>query len=449
MAYSDDGLGALSDAFHGLYRERLARGTWRDAPRPVLHQQLGGDLLRLRQPKLVEIAASARDLGVELFVLDDGWFGQRDSDDSSLGDWFVDRRKLPDGLDGVARRSPRWASSFGLWIEPEMVSARSGLFGAHPDWAIGIPGRPRTESRQQLVLDMSRPEVVDHLIGVLAEVLASAPISYIKWDMNRNITEPYSLGLPADRQGEFFHRYILGVYDLYARLTTAFPDVLFESCAGGGGRFDPGMLAFAPQAWTSDDTDAVERLRDPVGHVAGYPLSSMAAHVSAVPNHQTGRITPLATRAAVAFFGVFGYELDPTALSDAERAEIAARSPSTLHRETVPARRFVRLAARSRGAATRRPGWSSRGRSRPSSAATGSSAARRRRPSACGCAASIRRRPTGSPAGRIATTALRGPTRRARRRRTDARRAVARRRPKRGRRLGRLRRAWLFVLEAV
>ena len=232
-------------------------------------------------------------VGGERFVLDDGWFGKRDDDTSSLGDWFVDRRKLPNGIDGLARRITELGIGFGLWIEPEMVSERSELFAAHPDWAIGIPGRPRTESRQQLVLDFGRPEVVDHLERVLVDVLGSAPITYVKWDMNRWISEPWSAALPPDRQGEFFHRYILGVYELYRRLTTAFPDILFESCAGGGGRFDAGMLAFAPQAWTSDDTDAVERLAIQWGTSLAYPLSSMGAHVSAVPNHQVGRITSL------------------------------------------------------------------------------------------------------------------------------------------------------------
>jgi len=344
LVYSDTGLGAMSDALHGLYRERLARGTWRDAPRPVLINNWEATYFGFDESKLVEIASSARDLGVELFVLDDGWYGQRDSDDSSLGDWFVDRRKLPNGLDGLAANVEALGIRFGLWIEPEMVSQRSRLFEAHPDWAIGVPGRPRTESRQQLVLDLSRPEIVDHLFGALSDVLASAPISYIKWDFNRTITEPYSVALPADRQGEFFHRYVLGLYDLYGRLTTAFPDVLFESCASGGGRFDPGMLAFAPQAWTSDDTDAVERLAIQWGTSMAYPLSSMAAHVAAVPNHQTGRITPIDTRAAVAFFGVFGYELDPTELSDADRASVAAQIAFyKAHRETFQRGRFVRL----------------------------------------------------------------------------------------------------------
>jgi len=344
LVYSDAGLGAMSDALHGLFRERLARGTWRDAPRPVLLNNWEATHFDFDEVKLLEMATSARDLGVELFVLDDGWFGERDSDDSSLGDWFVDRRKLPNGLDGLAGEVKGLGMRFGLWIEPEMVSERSRLFADHPDWAIGVPGRSRTESRQQLVLDMSRTEVVDHLFGVLSDVFSSAPISYVKWDMNRTITEPFSPGLPADRQGEFFHRYVLGVYDLYARLGAAFPGILFESCASGGGRFDPGMLAFAPQVWTSDDTDAIERLKIQWGTSLAYPLSSMGAHVAAVPNHQTGRITPLATRAAVAFFGVFGYELDPTALSEGDRRAIAGQVDFyKTHRDLFQRGRFVRL----------------------------------------------------------------------------------------------------------
>jgi alpha-galactosidase len=344
LAYSSAGLDGLSVAFHALYRERLARGFWRDRGRPVLINNWEGTYFDFDETKLVDIAGVAKDLGVELFVLDDGWFGARDDDTTSLGDWTVDRRKLPNGIDGLARRIEALGLRFGLWIEPEMISERSELFAAHPDWAIGIVGRKRTESRQQLTLDLSRPEIVDHLFGVLSELLAGAPISYIKWDMNRNITEPASLGLPAERQGEFFHRYILGVYDLYARLTAAFPEVLFESCAGGGGRFDPGLLAYAPQAWTSDDTDAVERLRIQWGASLLYPLSSMGAHVSAVPNHQTGRRTPIATRAAVAFFGVFGYELDATSLSATERAEVVEQVAFYKeHRDLLQRGRFVRL----------------------------------------------------------------------------------------------------------
>jgi alpha-galactosidase len=344
LAWSGTGLAPLSDALHGLLRERLARGVWRDRPRPVLVNNWEATYFDFDEAKLLEIAADAHALGIELFVLDDGWFGRRDSDDSSLGDWSVDRRKLPNGIDGLARKVEALGMRFGLWIEPEMVSRRSELFEAHPDWAIGVPGRERTEGRNQYVLDMGRPEVVDHLFGVLSDLLGHAAISYVKWDMNRSITEPFSLALPADRQGEFFHRYILGVYELYRRLTTAFPEVLFESCAGGGGRYDPGLLAYAPQAWTSDDTDAVERLAIQWGTSLAYPLSSMGAHVSAVPNHQVGRVTPLATRAAVAFFGVFGYELDVTAFSETERREVADQVAFyKRHRELFQFGRFRRL----------------------------------------------------------------------------------------------------------
>ena len=323
LAYSNAGLDDLSDAYHCLFRERLARGYWRDRARPVVINNWEATYFDFDEPKLLAIATAAHELGVELFVLDDGWFGQRDDDTSSLGDWQVNRKKLPGGIESVARQVEQLGMRFGIWIEPEMVSRQSQLFGRHPEWAIGIPSRPRTEGRNQYVLDMSRPEVVDHLFEALSALLGSAPISYVKWDMNRNITEPHSPTLPAWRQGEFMHRYILGVYSLYERLTRAFPGVLFESCAEGGGRFDPGILAFAPQGWTSDDTDAIERLKIQWGTSLAYPLSSMAAHVSASPNHQIGRATPLATRAAVAFFGVFGYELDPASLSDSERAEVS------------------------------------------------------------------------------------------------------------------------------
>jgi len=344
VVYSDTGLGGMSDAFHRLYRSRLARGSWRDRDRPVLINNWEGTYFDFDEDRLVAIATVAREVGVELFVLDDGWFGARDDDTSSLGDWWVDRRKLPAGLDGLAHRIEGLGLLFGLWIEPEMISPRSRLFAEHPDWAVGVPGRERTESRQQLVLDLGRPEIVDHLFEALSQVLSSAPISYVKWDMNRNITEPYGSTLPADRQGEFFHRYILGVYELYRRLTAAFPEILFESCAGGGGRFDPGLLAFAPQAWTSDDTDAVERLSIQWGTSLLYPLSSMGAHVSAVPNHQTGRITPLATRAATAFFGVFGYELDATRWTAEERAAVADQIAFyRAQREVLQRGRFVRL----------------------------------------------------------------------------------------------------------
>ena len=323
LVWSSGGVGGVSDAFHALYRERLARGAWRDRPRPVVINNWEATYFGFDEARLLELAASAAAVGIELFVLDDGWFGERDDDTSSLGDWVVDGRKLPNGLGGLARSIEALGMRFGIWIEPEMVSRRSRLFETYPDWAVGIPGRERTESRNQYVLDLTRREVVDHLVAAISDVLASAPIAYVKWDMNRSITEPWTPSLPPDRQGEFFHRHVLGLYELWRRVTEAFPDVLFESCAGGGGRFDPGLLAFAPQTWTSDDTDAIERLRIQWGTSMVYPLSATAAHVSAVPNHQVGRITPLATRAAVAFFGAFGYELDLTALEPDQLDQVA------------------------------------------------------------------------------------------------------------------------------
>jgi alpha-galactosidase len=344
LAWSDTGLGGMSDALHGLLRRRMARGAWRDRPRPVLLNNWEGTYFDFDHDRLVAMARAAKAMGVELFVLDDGWFGRRDSDDRSLGDWVVDRRKLPHGLDGLARDVKAPGLLFGLWIEPEMVNADSDLFRAHPDWAIGVPGRKRTESRQQLVLDFANPAVVDHIADAIGGVIASAPVDYVKWDWNRFITEPFSPTLPPERQGEFFFRYTLGVYDLYERLTTRFPHILFESCASGGARFDAGMLAWAPQAWTSDDTDAVERLRIQWGTSLAYPLSSMGAHVSAVPNHQTGRLAPLDFRAAVAMFGAFGYELDPTSMTEAELAAVRRQVAFyTERRELFQYGRFARL----------------------------------------------------------------------------------------------------------
>ncbi|MEX1333838.1 MAG: alpha-galactosidase [Candidatus Limnocylindrales bacterium] len=325
LAWSDEGIGGVSDAYHRLYRERLASGSWRDAPRPVLFNSWEGAYYDFDEDTLVEMAAAAKALGAELFVLDDGWFGQRDDDTSSLGDWTVDLRKLPSGLPELVRRIEDLGLLFGIWIEPEMVSPRSRLFDNHPEWAVGVPGRPRSELRNQYVLDLSNREVVDYLERVIGNVLSSAPIGYVKWDHNRVVTEPYGASLPPERQNEFFHRYTLGLYDLYSRLTERFPEILFESCAGGGGRNDPGMLAFAPQAWISDATDAVERQRIQYGTSLVYPLVSMGAHVTAVPNHQVGRVTPLATRAAVAVFGNLGYELDPRSLSAEEAQAVRAQ----------------------------------------------------------------------------------------------------------------------------
>ena len=319
MVYSDSGLNAMSQTFHKLYQTRLARGYWRDRPRPILINNWEATYFNFDEEKLVSIAQAAKNDGVEMFVLDDGWFGERCNDFAGLGDWYPNTDRLANGIVGLADRIDSLGMKFGLWFEPEMVNEDSDLFRAHPDWRICTPGRCASHGRNQFVLDYSRKEVVDYIYEMMAKILTEAKVSYIKWDMNRCITEAFSASLPADRQGELFHRYILGVYQLYDRLTTNFPHVLFESCASGGGRFDPGLLYYAPQGWASDDSDAIERLKIQYGTSMCYPISSIGAHVSVVPNHQVFRITPLETRANVAHFGTFGYELDLNKLTEEER----------------------------------------------------------------------------------------------------------------------------------
>ncbi len=344
--YSDKGLNGMSQTFHRLYRKRLARGCWRDRPRPILINNWEATYFDFTEDRLVEIAAKAKESGVELFVLDDGWFGKRSSDHAGLGDWVANPRRLAGGITGLARRIEDMGMKFGLWFEPEMVNKDSDLYRAHPDWILETPGRSASHGRNQYVLDFSRKEVVDCIYGMMAKILEEAKVSYIKWDMNRSITECYSRALPADRQGEVFHRYILGVYDLYERLTSRFPQVLFESCASGGGRFDPGILYYAPQGWASDDSDAVERLKIQYGTSYCYPLSSIGSHVSVAPNHQVFRSTPLKTRANVACFGTFGYELDLNRLSPKEqdmvREQIAFMKE---YRELLQFGTFYRLAS--------------------------------------------------------------------------------------------------------
>lgn len=325
LAFSAHGLGALSRTLHRLYRTRLCRGRWRDAERPVLLNNWEATYFNFTPERLLTIARSAKEAGIELFVLDDGWFGKRESDVSGLGDWVVNEAKLPGGLARLAREVEAIGLRFGLWFEPEMVSPDSDLYRAHPDWCLHAPGRTRSQGRNQLVLDVGRAEVREHIRAAVAQVLRAAPISYVKWDMNRHLTEVGSLGLPAHRQGEAAHRFVLGVYEVMERLTAEFPDVLFEGCSGGGGRFDPGILHYMPQVWTSDNSDAVSRLWIQHGTSIAYPLSSMAAHVSAVPNHQVHRTTSFATRAAVAFTGSFGFELDLARQSPEDMAEAKAQ----------------------------------------------------------------------------------------------------------------------------
>lgn len=323
--YSADGLGAMSRTLHRVFRSRLSRGAWRDRPRPILINNWEATYFDFTEDKLVEVARVAADLGIELFVLDDGWFTNRNDDTAGLGDWEVDYAKLPHGLGGLAERINGLGMDFGLWIEPEMVSPGTRVWVEHPEWVLHAPGQPLRPSRHQYVLDLSNPAVVDYLTDRLSAVIGSANISYIKWDMNRSFADVFSQTAGAERQGSVRHAFILGVYELYRRLGERFPQILFESCAGGGGRFDPGMLFYAPQAWTSDDTDAVERLRIQWGTSLAYPLSSMGSHVSAVPNHQVFRQTPLKMRADVAYFGTFGYELDATTFTPEEREAVRAQ----------------------------------------------------------------------------------------------------------------------------
>lgn len=269
--------------------------------------------------KIFEIAKQAADLGVEMLVLDDGWFGKRDDDCSGLGDWFVNEEKLGSTLGELAERVNGLGMRFGLWIEPEMISEDSDLYRSHPDWAFVIPGRKPVRAREQLVLDFSRKEVVDGIFEQISSVIAGAKIDYIKMDMNRHLTDIYSHAAEYQNQGTIMHRYVLGVYDFLERLLQRFPHILIEGCAGGGGRFDAGMLYYTPQIWCSDDTDAVERIRIQYGTSFGYPISAVGSHVSAVPNHQTGRVTDFTTRGVVAMAGSFGYELDLNLISPEEK----------------------------------------------------------------------------------------------------------------------------------
>ena len=322
MVYSPNGLTGMSHIYHDLYRERLCRGTHRDKERPILINNWEATYFDFNNEKIKEIAKESSKLGIELFVLDDGWFGERNNDDCSLGDWFVNEEKLKGGLNSLATDINKMGMQFGLWFEPEMISPKSKLYEEHPDWCIHIDGRIRSEARKQLILDLSRDEVCEAVIKMITDVLKSAPISYVKWDMNRNMTEIGSTAWPAKKQKEIAHRYMLGLYKILENITSNFPNILFESCSGGGGRFDGGMLYYMPQTWTSDDTDAIERLMIQEGTSLVYPTSSMGSHVSAVPNHQVHRSTPLNTRGVVAMAGSFGYELDVTKMNEEEKEEV-------------------------------------------------------------------------------------------------------------------------------
>ena len=318
MSYSDYGFSKLSRNFHHVIAEHIVRGDWKHKMRPVLINNWEATFFDFTGEKLIGIAKEARELGVDMFVMDDGWFGARDSDNAGLGDWFANEKKLGCSLKELGERIEALGMQFGLWVEPEMVNEDSDLYRAHPEWALTAPGRQPQLGRNQIVLDMSREDVCDYILSRLTDILSSAPISYVKWDMNRSIADKYSHAADSARQGEVAHRYVLGVYRILESIHQRFPHVLFEGCSGGGGRFDAGMLYYTPQIWCSDNTDAIGRY----GTSFCYPVSTMGAHVSVVPNQQTGRTSPLSTRATVAMAGTFGYELDITKMTDGEKEAV-------------------------------------------------------------------------------------------------------------------------------
>ncbi|RDU22069.1 alpha-galactosidase [Anaerosacchariphilus polymeriproducens] len=319
MTYSSEGLGKMTRCLHDFYRNHMIRSPYKHKKRPVLINNWEATYYDFNSDKLLAIAKEAKKAGIEMLVMDDGWFGERNSDNGSLGDWTVNTNKITSGLKDLVERVNQIGLDFGIWFEPEMVSPNSNLYREHPEWAIQIKGRETTQSRGQYVLDLSNPEVVDYAYECVAKILRSAPISYVKWDMNRQLCNLGSSYLTRESQQELFHKYVLGVYEMQERLITEFPYLLLENCSGGGARFDPGMLYYSPQIWCSDDTDAVERLKIQEGTAMIYPLSAIGAHVSDCPNHSVGRITPFMTRGHVALAGSFGYELDITKISKEDK----------------------------------------------------------------------------------------------------------------------------------
>ena len=325
LTYSSDGLGTMTRNFHDFYRKHLIRSKYRNQKRPILINNWEATYFDFNTEKLLDIARTAAERGIEMLVMDDGWFGHRNDDSTSLGDWFVNEEKITGGLKYLVDEVNKLGLKFGIWMEPEMISPDSKLYKEHPDWAIAVKDRVGTLSRNQYVLDLSRKEVRDCIYDKIYAILSSANIAYVKWDMNRQLTDMGSLMLPADRQGELAHRYVLGVYEMQERLIHDFPDLLLENCSGGGARFDPGMLYYSPQIWCSDDTDAIDRLSIQEGTSLIYPLSTMGAHVSDCPNHTVGRVTPFKTRGDVALAGTFGYELDITKIAPEEQEAISGQ----------------------------------------------------------------------------------------------------------------------------
>lgn len=331
LSYSEKGLTVLSDQFQKAYHANLIRSPWKDKKRPTLVNNWEATYFGFDAEKLLKIAGEAADLGLDMLVLDDGWFGKRDDDNSGLGDWFVNEKKLGCTMKELVDRVNALGLKFGIWLEPEMVSEDSDLYRTHPDWVLQIPGREPNRSRNQLVLDLSRKEVREYMKKFIDDTLSCANISYVKWDMNRSVDNVYSAADPTLSQGAIRHKYVLGLYEVMEDMLTRHPDLLLEGCSGGGGRFDAGMLYYAPQIWCSDNTDAIERLRIHYGTSFGYPMSSVSAHVSVCPNHQNGRVTPFKTRGICAMQGSFGYELDLSKLSEEDKAE--ARRQITVYNE--------------------------------------------------------------------------------------------------------------------
>ena len=346
MVYSGNGLGAMTRSYHDFYRNHLIRSKFKYEKRPILINNWEATYFDFNTDKLLAIARQAKECGIEMLVMDDGWFGKRNFDNCSLGDWKVNEKKITGGLKHLVDEVNKIGLQFGIWFEPEMISPDSDLYRAHPDWAIQIAGREATQSRNQYVLDLSRPEVRDYAYECVASILRSANITYVKWDMNRQLSDLGSSYLPKERQQELFHRYVLGVYELQERLVTEFPDLLLENCSGGGARFDPGMLYYSPQIWCSDNTDAVERLMIQEGSALIYPLSVIGAHVSDCPNHSVGRVTPFETRGHVALAGTFGYELDITKIPEEDRVLIPEQTVTyNKYRHLIQQGEYYRIAS--------------------------------------------------------------------------------------------------------
>ena len=335
LAFTAQGFTALSHLYHDVFRDNLCRSPYVKKPRPVVINSWEAAYFDFDEKKLLDIAKSSLQMGVDLFVLDDGWFGKRDNDCCSLGDWSVNQDKLPDGLNGLSQRIHDMGLSFGLWIEPEMVSEDSDLYRSHPDWCLRAPHRPAVRGRYQLVLDLSRADVCGYLIEAINKLLSEAQIEYIKWDMNRSLSEAWSALLDRGHQGEVYHRYVLGLYHIMDQVILTHPDIIFCGCSGGGGRYDPAMYYYQPQIWCSDNTDAISRLKIQYGTSFFYPMSALESHVSICPNHQTGRTVSLKTRGITAMDGILGYELDSTRLSGEEREECRRQVETYKHFEDL------------------------------------------------------------------------------------------------------------------